>query len=94
MQRHTQGTHMLRYILLARRSQKQTSKQKGSLYWKAETLGEHTTQPSNFPLKGKDGNGGRDGRKNVELTVHIHWAKKKWGDFTGFQHCPLHHRHS
>lgn len=79
MQRHTQGTHMLRYILLARRSQKQTSKQKGSLYWKAETLGEHTTQPSNFPLKGKDGNGGRDGRKNVELTVHIHWAKKSGG---------------
>ena len=34
MWRHTQGTHMLRYILLARRSQKQTSKQKASLYGK------------------------------------------------------------
>lgn len=77
--RHTQGTHMLRYILLARRSQKQTSRQKGSLYWKAETLGEHTTQPSNFPLKGKDGNGGRDGRKNVESTVHIYRAQKRAG---------------
>lgn len=63
MRRHTQGTHMLRYILLARRSQKQTSQQKASLYWKAETLGEHTTQTSNFPLKGKDGNGEEMGEK-------------------------------
>ena len=91
---HTGYSHAQVY-LVGQEKPKTNKQTKGIFIWKAEILGEQTTQPSNFPLKGKDGNGEEMGEK-VWNRLSIYTGPKRGGgaDFTGFQHCPLYHRHS